>query len=144
MNLFGVMDISASALLAERQRAEIVSSNLANSETSGKVGGSGVYKRQEVIFGAQPLPFHDVLSAAADQTAEGVAVEGVVQDSSPPLRRYDPGNPSADSQGYVAFPNINPVGEMTDLMEAVRSYQLNISAVQATKSMLQQSISLLR
>lgn len=143
MNLFGVMDISASALLAERQRAEIVASNLANSETSGTANGN-VYKRQEIVFGSTPLPFHEVLSSAADRQAEGVQVLAVQSDPAPPIRRYDPGNPNADAQGYVSFPNISPVAEMTDLMEAVRSYQLNVSAVQATKNMLQQSISLLR
>jgi flagellar basal-body rod protein FlgC len=73
-----------------------------------------------------------------------VQVLAVQSDPAPPIRRYDPGNPNADAKGYVSFPNISPVAEMTDLMEAVRSYQLNVSAVQATKNMLQQSISLLR
>lgn len=83
MNLFGVMDISASALLAERQRAEIVASNLANSETSGTANGK-VYKRQEIVFGSAQMPFHDVLSSVADRNAEGVQVLAVQNDPAPP------------------------------------------------------------
>ncbi|HWG38863.1 MAG TPA: flagellar basal body rod protein FlgC [Terriglobales bacterium] len=149
MNLFGVLDISASALLAERQRAEVVTSNLANAESAG-ANPAKVYRRQEVVFGSQAMPFAETLAAAggASQGAsanvgEGVAVEGVVTDSSPLVRRYEPGNVNADAAGYVSYPNVNPVQEMTDLMEAVRSYQLNISAAQATKSMIQQSLTLL-
>lgn len=142
MNLFGVLDISASAMMAERQRAEVVTSNLANSETSGTPGS--VYRRQEVVFAAQPITFADRLADAADQAARGVSVEAVVSDNAPPIRRYEPGNPNADAQGYVEYPNINPVEEMTDLMGSVRSYQLNVSAVDATKSMITQSLQILR
>ncbi|MGH9392565.1 MAG: flagellar basal body rod protein FlgC [Terriglobales bacterium] len=149
MNLFGVLDISASALLAERQRAEVVTSNLANAESAG-ANPAKVYRRQEVVFGAQTMPFADSLAAANGGSVganaspgEGVAVQAVVTDSSPLVRRYEPGNANADAQGYVSYPNVNPAQEITDLMEAVRSYQLNISAAQATKSMIQQSLTLL-
>jgi flagellar basal-body rod protein FlgC len=149
MNLFGVLDISASALLAERQRAEVVTSNLANAQSAG-ANPSQVYRRKEVVFSSRPIPFSDALAAAGgngaavDPRAPGVSVEAVVTDQSPLVRRYEPGNTNADAQGYVTYPNINPAQEMTDLMEAVRSYQLNISAAQATKSMIQQSLTLLR
>lgn len=150
MNLFGVLDISASALLAERQRAEVVTSNLANAESAGPNAAS-VYRRREVVFASHPLPFAQTLAAAGgaaagvpDAAAPGVEVSDVVTDQSPLVQRYEPGSPNADAQGYVTYPNINPVQEMTDLMEAVRSYQLNISAAQATKGMIQQSLTLLR
>jgi len=143
MNLFGVLDISASALLAERQRAEVVTSNLANAESAG-ANPAQVYRRQEVVFGAQPMPFRDALANASGTPAEGVAVEAVVKDNSPLSRRYEPGSANADAQGYVTYPNVNPAQEITDLMEAVRSYQLNISATQATKSMIQESLTLLQ
>ncbi len=147
MNLFGVLDISASALLAERQRAEVATSNLANAESAG-ANPAQVYRRKEVVFGAQTIPFADALAQAGAPAgmagaAQGVAVEAVVTDRSPLERRYEPGNANADAQGYVTYPNINPAQEITDLMEAVRSYQLNISAVQATKSMISQSLTLL-
>lgn len=146
MNLFGVLDISASALLAERQRAEVVTSNLANAESAG-ANPASVYHRREVVFATHPMPFADVLSAAGapgDVNAPGVEVSNVVTDQTPLVRRYEPGSANADAQGYVTYPNVNPAQEMTDLMEAVRSYQLNISAAQATKSMIQQSLTLLR
>ncbi|MGH9518603.1 MAG: flagellar basal body rod protein FlgC [Terriglobales bacterium] len=151
MNLFGVLDISASALLAERQRAEVVTSNLANAESAGPNAAS-VYRRREVVFASHPLPFAQTLAEASNSAADGVTnaaapgveVSDVVTDQSPLVRRYEPGSPNADAQGYVTYPNINPVQEMTDLMEAVRSYQLNISAAQATKGMIQQSLTLLR
>lgn len=150
MNLFGVLDISASALLAERQRAEVVTSNLANAESAGPNAAS-VYRRREVVFASHPLPFAQTLAAAggagegvSDTAAPGVEVSDVVTDQSPLVQRYEPGSPNADAQGYVTYPNVNPVQEMTDLMEAVRSYQLNISAAQATKGMIQQSLTLLR
>ena len=148
MNLFGVLDISASALLAERQRAEVVTSNLANAQSAG-ANPAQVYRRKEVVFQSQP--FSESLAQAGepaalpqlDASAPGVAVTGVVTDQTPLVRRYEPGNANADAQGYVTYPNINPEQEMTDLMEAVRSYQLNISATNATKTMIQQSLTLL-
>jgi len=153
MNLFGVLDISASALMAERQRAEVVTSNLANAESAG-ANPSRVYRRREVVFATHAVPFSQALDAAGelapsadplgDAGAPGVAVSAVVTDQTPLVRRYEPGSANADAQGYVTYPNINPAQEMTDLMEAVRSYQLNISAAQATKGMIQQSLSLLK
>lgn len=147
MNLFGVLDISASALLAERQRAEVVTSNLANAESAG-ANPAQVYRRKEVVFGSQAIPFADTLAGAgqpADNNGggDGVAVQAVVTDRSPLVRRYEPGNANADAQGYVTYPNVNPAQEITDLMEAVRSYQLNISAAQATKGMIQNTLTLL-
>lgn len=148
MNLFGVLDISASALLAERQRAEVVTSNLANAQSAG-ANPSQVYRRQEVVFSSHAMPFANALDGASgnissgNADAPGVAVSAVVTDTSPLIRRYEPGNPNANAQGYVNYPNVNPAQEMTDLMEAVRSYQLNISAAQATKTMIQQSLTLL-
>lgn len=146
MNLFGVLDISGSALLAERQRAEVVTSNLANAESAG-ANPAQVYRRQEVVFGSQTMPFSDALGQAGagfdPRAAQGVAVQAVVTDQSPLVTRYEPGSPNANAQGYVTYPNVNPAQEITDLMEAVRSYQLNISAAQATKGMIQKTLTLL-
>lgn len=146
MNLFGVLDISGSALTAERERAEIVTSNLANAETTSTPEG-GPYKRVQVVFEAthpQPTGFSNTLASVSDLQAQGVRVAGVVADTMPPVRRYDPGNPEADAQGYVSYPNVNPSEEMVDLMGAARSYDLNASAIQATKSMIESSIDILR
>jgi len=143
MNLFGMLEVSGSALAAERWRAEIVSANMANAETTRTPQG-GAYRRQLVVFRARPTPrFPLLLTRLHPPEAEGVRVDRVVADPSPLPRRYEPGHPDADSQGYVVYPNVNPVLEMTDLLSAMRAYQLNASAVQAAKNMIQQSFQIL-
>src|SRR5579862_8550130 len=107
MNLFGILEISSSALTAERERAEVVASNMANAETTRTPGG-GPYKKQTVVFGTeQPRtgPFAQTLASLNDQHALGVRVEKVVQDTAPAVRRYEPGHPDADADGYVSYPD---------------------------------------
>jgi flagellar basal-body rod protein FlgC len=143
MNLFGMLEVSGSALGAERWRAEVVSANMANAETTRTPQG-GPYRRQLLVFRAKPLPRFPLLLASMHQaSAEGVRVDRVVSDASPLPRRYEPGHPDADSAGYVTYPNVNPVMEMADLLSAVRAYQLNAAAVQAAKNMIQQSLQIL-
>lgn len=145
MNLFAMFDVSGSALTAERERAEVVASNMANAETTRTAKG-GPYQRQEVIFGSTPVggsSFAERLASATDGNVQGVQVVKVVGDPTPAIRRFDPSHPDADAQGYVSYPAINPVQEMVDLMGASRSYQLNVSALQSTKQMIQQSLEIL-
>jgi flagellar basal-body rod protein FlgC len=149
MNLFRVLEISGSALLAERLRAEIVSSNLANSETTRTEQG-GPYQRMHVVFGARGArsfepsgSFGLVLASFADKHAEDVRVVNVVSDQAPPVKRFEPGHPDADEQGYVAYPAINPAEEMINLMGAARAYEINAAAVSSTKNMIQSAIALL-
>ena len=145
MNLFGVLEINSSALTAERERAEVVASNLANAETTRTPGG-GPYKKQTVVFGTAPpggSKFAQALSRLNDSHAQGVKVEQVVQDKAPGVRRYEPGHPDADADGYVAYPDINPVEEIVNLMGAAQAYQLNVSAVQATKAMISETLQIL-
>jgi flagellar basal-body rod protein FlgC len=145
MNLFGVMTISGTALLAERERAEVVASNLANAETTRTPQG-GPYTRQNVVFAAMRpfgMPFGVQLASMVDFSARGVEVPEVVADQSPPIRRYEPGHPDADAQGYVEMPNINPIEEEVNLMGAARSYEANVSAVQATKNMISSALEIL-
>jgi flagellar basal-body rod protein FlgC len=142
MNLFGMLQLSGSALLAERERAELSASNLANAETTRTAAG-GPYRRQDVVFAARhPLVpgFAMTLASFTDLHAQGVQVAGVIQSQASPIRRFDPGNPDADAGGYVSFPDINPVEETVNLVEASRSYELNVSAIQAVKSMIQSAI----
>ena len=148
MNLLGLMEVSGSALQAERIRAEVVAANMANAETTRTADG-GPYRRQEVVFSSEAPPnaFASGLSLAsgqADPPIGGVRVSAVVSDTSAPLRRYDPGNPDADKNGYVAYPDINPLTEMVDLMGATRAYGLNSSAVQAEKSMVSTALDILK
>ena len=150
MNLFGVMETSGSAMQAERIRAEVVAANMANAETTRTATG-GPYHRQHVVFAANGgeingagATFADSLAATgmtrpegnAGQPAGGVHIAAVVEDPALPLKRYDPGHPDAGPDGYVAYPDINPLSEMVDLMGATRAYGLNGSAVQAEKGMI--------
>jgi flagellar basal-body rod protein FlgC len=167
MNLFGIMETSSGAMRAERMRAEVVAANMANVETTHTSDG-GPYRRQHVVFAAnqgdasflssmvsasgasgtgslasssQLTPGMTALSGDGSRAiAPGVEISGVVEDNSPPQRRYDPGHPDADASGYVSYPDINPVTEMVDLMGATRAYGLNSSAVQAEKSMISSSL----
>jgi flagellar basal-body rod protein FlgC len=175
MNLFGVMDVSASALKAERVRAEVVAANMANAETTQTAEG-GPYRRHHVVFSAEgggsfaqsmssqlgsgPLGglngltqggFGSGLSGGfgasfsdAKAVPGGVAVASVIADDSEPLRRYDPQHPDAGPDGFVAYPDINPLTEMVDLMGATRAYGMNASAVQAEKNMVSASLDLLK
>jgi len=154
MNLFGVMDVSASALKAERVRAEVVASNMANAETTRTADG-GPYQRHHVVFEAdgggsfQQAMVRQIGGLSSGVTAAkavpgGVSVTGVISDASAPLRRYDPQHPDAGPDGYVAYPDINPLTEMVDLMGATRSYGMNASAVQAEKNMVASSLEILK
>ena len=146
MNLFGVMNVSGSALQAERLRAEVVAANMANANTTRTTAG-GPYRRQEVVFQSAASDqgvFADHLLSQNKGEVGGVKIAAVVSDNSPGLRRYDPGHPDADKNGYVTYPDINPLTEMVDLMSAARAYDLNSSAVQATKGMIDASIDILK
>ena len=148
MDAFDMLNMSASALTAERQRAEITTANMANAETTHTVAG-GPYKRKEVVFSSQGrasfrLMFASTHASASSRIAGTVRVSQVVDDPTPAVKRYDPGHPDADKDGYVSLPAINPVQEMVDLMGATRAYQLNASAVSAAKQMIQQSLDILK
>jgi len=154
MNLFGLMDTSGSAMQAERLRAEIVATNMANAETTRTETG-GPYQRQHVVFAANQgdESFSGSLGAVTMPTlqptgdaepAGGVHIAQVFADNAPPLKRYDPGHPDAGSDGYVPYPDINPLTEMVDLMGATRAYGLNSSAVQAEKGMITSALDIAR
>ncbi len=132
---------------AERQRAEIIAANMANAETTHTEAG-GPFRRREVIF-RSPGGSSFRLALASTGNLSGpppgsVQISEVVDDPTPPVMRYEPGHPDADKDGYVAYPAINPVMEMVDLMGSVRAYQLNASAVTAAKQMIQQTIDILK
>jgi flagellar basal-body rod protein FlgC len=145
MGMFDMLQISASALAAERQRAEVTSTNLANAETTHTDQG-GPYVRKEVVFSSvKGSTFQSVFSNAGSAAPTGsVRLTDVVDDPTPPVQRYEPGNPDADASGYVDYPAIDPIHEMADLMGSVRSFQLNASAISAEKQMIQQSIGILK
>ncbi|RXH57276.1 flagellar basal body rod protein FlgC [Granulicella sibirica] len=147
MGPFDILSISASALSAERQRSEVIAANMANAETTHTDGG-GPFTRKEVVFSsASNASFHLAFASAGHTTGKtlgSVRISQIVEDKTPPVMRYEPGHPDADKDGYVAYPAINPVQEMVDLMGSTRAYQLNASAVTAAKQMIQQSIDILK
>ncbi len=145
MSLFNSLSVSASGLTAQRQRAEVLVENIANSDTTRTAGG-GPYQRQDVVFESQSVgqPFSSIFQSQLDNQPKGVAVSQIVVDQSEPDRRYMPGHPDADKDGYVAFPKMNPAEDMVDLMGAQLSYQANVSAISAVKDMINRSMDLFR
>jgi flagellar basal-body rod protein FlgC len=144
MNLMGTMAISASALSAERLRLDTIASNLANTHTTRTAEG-GPYRRRNVVLEAYDLEsdFAATLeSLNARDTRQGVAVVDVVEDEAPPRIVFDPGHPDADKEGRVAYPNVDPVSEMVDLMAATRAYEANVQAVNATKRMSEAALNI--
>lgn len=147
MSIFDALTISASAMQAERQRAEIVAANMANAQTTRTEAGGPFHRRQVIFQSTGATPFQLTLAHQAGytgQTPGSVNVSDVVDDPTPPVMRYEPGHPDADADGYVAYPAINPAMEMVDMMSAVRAYQLNAAAANASKQMIQQSIDILK
>jgi flagellar basal-body rod protein FlgC len=144
MSLFSALSVGASGMAAQRARAEVLVENLANAETTRTPEG-GPYRRKDLVFESTAVssPFASVFSAEI-QSPGGVAVAGMITDMSEPERRYLPGHPDADKDGYVGYPKINPAEDMVDLMGAARGYEANVAAINAVKDMIQRSLDLAR
>lgn len=145
MSLLSVLSVSASGMSAQRTRAELIVQNLANSETTRTPEG-GPYHRQDAIFesATQSSPFASVFQNELGDGVSGVSVAEVIQDAREGEKRYQPGHPDADKDGYVTYPNINPAEDMVDLLSAQRGYESNVAAMNAIKDMIQRSIDLLK
>lgn len=145
MNLLSAISVSASGMSAQRQRTELLVENLANAETTRTPEG-GPYRRKDVVFASDPsaAEFSSVFEDQMGEPATGVRVAQVVTDTQPPEKRYLPGHPDADADGYVSFPRMNPAEDMVDLLNASRSYQANVSAISAVKDMIQRSMDLFK
>jgi flagellar basal-body rod protein FlgC len=145
MSLLSALSVSASGLSAQRARAELLTENLANAETTRTPEG-GPYRRKDAIFSSAPQgsPFSADFQREMGAYSTGVEVSEIYQDTRDPEKRFLPGHPDADASGYVAFPRINPAEDMVDLMAASRGYHANVSAMSAIKDMIQKSIDLLR
>ena len=142
MSLFSALSVSASGMSAQRTRAELITENLANAETTRTPDG-GPYRRKDAVFeSAGAASFASILGDA--MTPGGVSVSAVNVDERDPVQRYQPGHPDAGPDGYVGYPHINAAEEMVDLMSASRGYQANIASMTAVKDMIQHSIDLLR
>jgi flagellar basal-body rod protein FlgC len=145
MSLLSALSVSASGMSAQRTRAELLVENIANSETTRTAEG-GPYRRKDAIFMSSPVPsaFSSLLDEQMNSSQMGVTVAGISVDTRDPERRYMPGHPDADKDGYVAMPRMNPAEDMVDLIGASRGYQANVSAIAAVKDMIQRSIDILR
>jgi len=151
MGLFDSLDISASGLTAQRLRMDVTSENLANAQSTKDANGQP-YRRKEVVLqeSSSNGGFGGALqsaignAAAGSPAGSGVQVAGIVQDSTLGRQVYDPTNPDANRQGYVTMPNVNPVTEMVDLIDASRSYEANVTAMQDAKQMFTKTLDLLR
>jgi flagellar basal-body rod protein FlgC len=143
MSYWDTLRISASGLAAQRLRLDTISNNIANAQTTHTDAG-GPYKRQDVVFTAEGgnKPFLPALIAAnrngavpMDASKGGVKVSKIVEDQTPGAQVYDPTNPDADAKGYVTYPNVDLVVEMTNMLSATRSYEANLSVIANAKNM---------
>lgn len=141
MSAFDAMNVSASGMTAQRLRTDIIAQNIANVNTTRDANG-GAYHRKTVVFEEKPCnSFNDYLSVASGSIGSGVKVSRIVEDYATPMTMvYDPSHPDADEEGYVEYPNVNTVTEMTNLIDASRSYEANVTAINATKSMITQAL----
>ena len=130
-----IMAISSSALKAENQRMKIIAENIANADTTPLTAGQKPYQRQIVTFKNE---FDKALGAYK------VKVNGVRNDTSDFVKKYDPSHPAADKDGYVMMPNVNPLVEQMDMSEASRSYQANLDVITAAKTMATKTVGLLQ
>jgi flagellar basal-body rod protein FlgC len=146
MKLTNGFDISASALTAQRMRMDVISANIANADsTRGKlVDGKWVpYQRKMVTMQTrEPSPFAQMLNARmnGEGTGEGVKISAITEDKAPFKLAYNPSHPDADENGYVQLPNVDILKEMVDLMGASRSYEANVTALNASKAMITKAL----
>ncbi len=139
MSFWDSMRIGASGLLAQRLRLDVISNNIANSQTTRTAEG-GPYRRKDVVFtpdGNQPFLPSFIAARRGDlQVSEGgVKVSEIITDPEQGPQVYDPTHPDADENGYVTYPNVNPVVEMTNMLSATRSYEANLAVIEAVKRM---------
>jgi len=136
MDFFNALHISSSGLAAQRLRLNLISVNLANVNTTHTKAG-GPYRRRDPVFAAQApgVTFREILRNRQQEFLKEVTVVGIVEDSRPPIEKYDPTHPDANEKGYVAMPNINLMEEMVNMISATRSYEAGITAIQSAKDM---------
>ena len=145
-NLLSALSVSASGMSAQRQRTELLVENLANADTTRTPEG-GPYRRKDAVFTSDPSAsqFSSLFESEMDSSnANGVRVAEITVDNREPEKRYLPGHPDADKDGYVAYPRMNPAEDMVDLLGASRSYQANVAAISAVKDMISKSMELFR
>ncbi|WP_067729371.1 flagellar basal body rod protein FlgC [Oceanobacillus damuensis] len=145
MSIFNSINTSGSALTAQRLRMDVVSSNIANAQSTRAVlnenGEYEPYRRKMVVMQSADNRFKSMLQNASNSnTAQGVKVASIVEDEQPFKLEYNPDHPDANEAGYVEMPNVDPLQEMVDLMSSTRSYEANITSLNASKSMLMKAL----
>lgn len=145
MSMFSSIQTSATALTAQRTRMDVISANMANAETTRAEYVNGAwqpYRRKSVVLSATESGFSSYLHRAMGKSGEGsgVAVKEIIEDDTPFNMVYDPEHPDADESGYVRMPNVDPLREMVDLISATRSYEANITVLNASKGMLMKAL----
>ncbi|KYO64593.1 flagellar basal body rod protein FlgC [Thermovenabulum gondwanense] len=141
MSIFKSMEISASALTAQRLRLDVISSNIANVDTTRTEKGEP-YRRKMVVFQEmnESSDFNEILRDKINYSGKGVRVAAIIEDQRPFKIVYDPAHPDADEKGYVRMPNVNIVEEMVDMISATRSYEANVTAINSTKNMISKAL----
>ena len=141
MDFFTSMNVSSSGMASNRKRMNAISSNIANAQTTRTVEG-GPYRRKEVVFGSEPARnnFSDILEGEMGANIQKVHATEVLSVNEAPILKYEPGHVDANEKGYVAYPNVNVMKEMADMISASRSYEANISALNTAKSMAMKSL----
>ncbi|AXH15750.1 flagellar basal body rod protein FlgC [Malaciobacter mytili] len=152
MGFFDGYNVATSGMSAQRTRINVVSANIANAQTTHTAEG-GPYKKQNVVFEdvllntGKKVNSNDIEqtnSKDSNYELRGVAVKSVIQSDAKPVMRYEPAHPDANEEGYVAYPDINPVTEMVNLIEATRSYEANIAAFNTHKSIDTKTLEILK
>ena len=144
MSLFSALDINATGLTAQRRRIEVISSNLANANTTRTAEGTP-YRRRDLVFETAPVSstFGESLNSALDPSGDpGVEISGIFEDDDPFIRRYEPSHPDADSEGYVQYPNVSPIEEMVNLLSATRSFEANVQSMTTIKELARKSLAI--
>jgi len=143
MGAFDIFKISASGMKAQRKRMEIVASNLANVQTTSTEEG-GAYRKKDVVCKAIDVSDDKTFSGTLSKKVEGVEVESVKESDKPFQMVYNPSHPDANSEGYVTFPNVNLMEEMTDMTAATRAYEANVNVLNTTKDMFLKTLELIK
>ncbi len=144
MGLMTAIEVASSGLTAQRRRLEVLVSNLVNASTT-QPAGTEPFRRKDVLFSSTTpgLSFGGAFDDAMS-SVRGVEISAVVTDNSEPIKRYEPGHPHADKNGYVLYPNINAMEEMVNVLSATRSYEANLQAVNTAKEMLQRTLEIIK
>jgi flagellar basal-body rod protein FlgC len=143
MGAFDIFKISASGMKAQRARMDIVASNLANVQTTSTEEG-GPYRKKDVVFKAVDVSDDKSFSGALSKKVEGVSIEAVKESDKPFQMVFNPSHPDANSEGYVTFPNVNLMEEMTDMTAATRAYEANVNVLTTTKDMFLKTLELIK